>query len=119
MIKLEKNVIAQIQHVFGLDEPIINNRLKHPVKITIGKSKRKYQVFNNVIAIHRDEGELKIGYFNKTGNFRIYSCYPYFYQPEYMVIAGKSFKTDSADKVRIAINYLDIVLSLENLDEND
>jgi hypothetical protein len=35
-----------------------------------------------------------------------------------MVIAGKSFKTDSADKVRIAINYLDVVLSLESLNEN-
>jgi hypothetical protein len=118
MVKLEKNDIAQIQHVFGLDELIINNRLKHPVEITIGKSRRKYQVFKDVIAMHRDEGELKIGYFGKAGNFRIYSCYPYFYQPEYMVIAGKSFKTDSADKVRIALNYLEVILSLENLEEN-
>ena len=118
-INLTKFYMEQIKTVFGLTEEEINNRVKHPISVTIGKTKRKYQIFNNVIAAIRDEGELKIGYFgNKTDDFRIYKCYPFYYQPEFMVIAGKSFKTDSADKVRIAINYLDVVLSLESLDEN-
>lgn len=117
-INLTKFYMDQIKVVFGLTEDEINNRVKHPISITIGKSKRKYQTLNNVIASKRDEGELRIGYFNKIGDFRMYCSYPFIYQPEFMVIAGKSFKTDSADKVRIAINYLDIVLSLESLDEN-
>lgn len=118
-INLTKFYMDQIKVIFGLTEDEINNRVKHPISITIGKSKRKYRTLNNVIASKRDEGELKIGYFNnKTGDFRIYCSYPFYYQPEFMVIAGKSFKTDSVDKVRIAINYLDVVLSLESLDEN-
>ena len=94
-INLTKFYMDQIKVVFGLTEDEINNRVKHPISITIGKSKRKYQTLNNV-----------------------YCSYPFVYQPEFMVIAGKSFKTDSADKVRIAINYLDVVLSLESLNEN-
>lgn len=117
-INLTKFYMDQIKVVFGLTEDEINNRVKHPISITIGKSKRKYQTLDNVIASKRDEGELRIGYFNKNGDFRMYCSYPFIYQPEFMVIAGKSFKTDSADKVRIAINYLDVVLSLESLDEN-
>lgn len=117
-INLTKFYMEQIKTVFGLTEDEINNRVKHPISITIGKSERKYQTLNNVIASKRDEGELRIGYFNKNGDFRMYCSYPFLYQPEFMVIAGKSFKTDSADKVRIAINYLDVVLSLESLNEN-
>lgn len=117
-INLTKFYIEQIKTVFGLTEDEINNRVKHPISVTIGKTKRKFQIFNNVIAAIRDEGELRIGYFNKDGDFRMYCCYPFVYQPEFMVIAGKSFKAGSADRVRIAINYLDVVLSLESLDEN-
>ena len=117
-INLTKFYMDQIKVVFGLTEDEINNRVKHPISITIGKSKRKYEILNNVIATKRDEGELRIGYFNKNDDFRMYCSYPFVYQPEFMVIAGKSFKTDSADKVRIAINYLDVVLSLESLNEN-
>ena len=117
-INLTKFYMDQIKTVFGLTEDEINNRVKHPISVTIGKTRRKYQIFSNVIAAKRDEGELRIGYFNKDGDFRMYCSYPFVYQPEFMVIAGKSFKTDSADKVRIAINYLDVVLSLESLDEN-
>lgn len=117
-INLTKFYMDQIKVVFGLTEDEINNRVKHPISVTFGKSKMKYQIFNNVVASKRDEGELRIGYFNKNGDFRMYCSYPFVYQPEFMVIAGKSFKTDSADKVRIAINYLDVVLSLESLNEN-
>lgn len=117
-INLTKFYMEQIKTVFGLTENEIYNRVKHPISVTIGKTKRKYQIFNNVIAAIRDEGELRIGYFNKNGDFRMYSSYPFVYQPEFMVIAGKSFKTGGADKVRIAINYLDVVLSLESLEEN-
>ena len=118
-INLTKFYIDQIKTVFKLSDEEINNRVKQPVSVTIGKTNRKYQIFNNVVAAIRDEGELKIGYFdNKTGDFRIYRSYPFYYQPEFMVIAGKSFKTNSVDKVRIAINYLDVVLSLESLNEN-
>lgn len=117
-INLTKFYMEQIKTVFRLTEDEINNRVKHPIFVTIGKTKRKYQIFNNVVASIRDEGELKIGYFNKDGDFRMYCCYPFVYQPEFMVIAGKFFKTDSADRVRIAINYLDVVLSLESLNEN-
>ena len=117
-INLTKFYIEQIKTVFKLTEDEINNRVKHPISVTIGKTKRKFQIFNNVIAAIRDEGELRIGYFNKDGDFRMYCCYPFVYQPEFMVIAGKSFKAGSAERVRIAINYLDVVLSLESLDEN-
>lgn len=117
-INLTKFYMEQIKTVFGLTEDEINNRVKHPISVTIGKTRRKYQIFDNVIASKRDEGELRIGYFNKNGDFRMYCSYPFVYQPEFMVIAGKSFKTSSADKVRIAINYLDVVLSLESLEEN-
>lgn len=117
-INLTKFYMDQIKTVFGLTESEIYNRVKHPISVTIGKTRRKFQIFNNVIAAIRDEGELRIGYFNKDGDFRMYCCYPFVYQPEFMVIAGKSFKAGSADRVRIAINYLDVVLSLESLDEN-
>jgi hypothetical protein len=117
-INLTKFYMDQIKTVFGLTESEIYNRVKHPISVTIGKTKRKYQIFDNVIAALRDEGELRIGYFNRNGDFRMYCSYPFVYQPEFMIIAGKSFKTDSADKVRIAINYLDVVLSLESLNEN-
>lgn len=117
-INLTKFYMDQIKTVFGLTESEIYNRVKHPISVTIGKTRRKFQIFNNVIAAIRDEGELRIGYFNKDGDFRMYCCYPFVYQPEFMVIAGKSFKAGSAERVRIAINYLDVVLSLESLDEN-
>ena len=115
-----KIYMDQLKAVFKLSEEEINNRVKHPISVTIGKTKRKYQIFNNVVAAIRDEGELKIGYFDsKTGDFRIYCSYPFYYQPEFMVIAGKSFKTGSADKTSIAIKYLETILSIEGLDEND
>lgn len=116
---LTNQTIATIQHNFGIDEPEIRNRMKRSIEMTIGISKKKFRRFTNVIAVKRDEGEVQIGYFEKkTGDFRIYKGYMFFYQPEYMVIDGKSFKTDSADKVRIAINYLTVVLSLEGLSDN-
>lgn len=106
--------IAAIQDNFGIDVPEIRNRMKRSIEVTIGFSKKKYRRITNVIAVGCDEGEVRIGYFEKkTGDFRIFKGYLFFYQPEYMVIDGKTFKTDSADKVRIALNYLMVVLSLE------
>ena len=111
--------IAAIQHNFGIDVPEIRNRMKRPIEVIIGISKKKYRRITNVIAAGRDEGEVLIGYFEKkTGDFRIFKDYMFFCQPEYMVIDGKTFKTDSADKVRIALNYLMVVLSLEGLSDN-
>lgn len=116
---LTNQTIATIQHNFGIDVPEIRNRMKRPINVTIGISKKKFRMITNVIAVDRDEGEVRIGYFEKkTGDFRIFKGYLFFYQPEYMVIDGKTFKTDSADKVRIAINYLTVVLSLEGLSDN-
>lgn len=85
-INLTKFYMDQIKTVFKLSEEEINNRVKHPISVTIGKTKRKYQIFNNVIATIRDEGELRIGYFNKNGDFRMYCSYPFVYQPEFMVM---------------------------------
>ena len=119
LMTLTNQTIATIQHNFGIDEHEIRNRMKRPIEVTIGISKKKFRRLTNVIAIERDEGEVQIGYFEKkTGDFRIFKGYLFFYQPEYMVIDGKSFKTDSADKVRIAVNYLTVVLSLEGLSDN-
>lgn len=77
-INLTKFYMDQIKTVFGLTESEIYNRVKHPISVTIGKSKKKYQIFDNVIATIRDEGELRIGYFNKNGDFRMYCSYPFF-----------------------------------------
>lgn len=107
-------------------ETFVNRAAAHIV-VGIWQTQKKLRRFEYVVYSKLDGAEWTIGYLThlKTApQFHTFSFLPFYDKPNCLVINGKVFKVDknvwddklSVDQIKIAINYLELILTTEGLD---
>lgn len=120
------------EHMTALKEfkenpEVFVNRACANIVVGIWETQKKLKRMEYVVYSKLDGAEWTIGYLShlKTKpQFHTYSFLPFYDKPNCLVINGKVFKVDknvwddklSVDQIKIAINYLELILTTEGLD---
>lgn len=120
------------EHMAALKEfkenpEVFINRARANIVVGIWETKKKLKRMEYVVYSKLDGAEWTIGYLShlKTNpQFHTFSFLPFYDKPNCLVINGKVFKVDkdawddklSVDQIKIAINYLELILTTEGLD---
>ena len=120
------------EHMAALKEfkenpEVFINRTCANIVVGVWKTQKKLKRMEYVVYSKLDGAEWTIGYLShlKTKpQFHTYSFLPFYDKPNCLVINGKVFKVDknvwddklSVDQIKIAINYLELILTTEGLD---
>lgn len=120
------------EHMAALKEfkenpEVFINRARANIVVGIWETQKKLKRMEYVVYSKLDGAERTIGYLShlKTKpQFHTYSFLPFYDKPNCLVINGKVFKVDknvwddklSVDQIKIAINYLELILTTEGLD---
>lgn len=120
------------EHMAALKEfkenpEVFINRARANIVVGVWKTQKKLKRMEYVVYSKLDGAEWTIGYLShlKTNpTFHTFSFLPFYDKPNCLVINGKVFKVDknvwddklSVDQIKIAINYLELILTTEGLD---
>lgn len=121
-----------VEHMAALKEfkenpEVFINRARANIVVGIWETQKKLKRMEYVVYSKLDGAEWTIGYLShlKTKpQFHTYSFLQFYDKPNCLVINGKVFKVDknvwddklSVDQIKIAINYLELILTTEGLD---
>lgn len=112
---------------FKENTEVFINRARANIVVGVWETHKKLKRMEYVVYSKLDGAEWTIGYLShlKTKpQFHTFSFLPFYDKPNCLVINGKVFKVDktvwddklSIDQIKIAINYLELILTTEGLD---